>query len=195
MHRTVIASIAALSAAVCPPSPAGAAGTFDYHGFRFDTAAIDGAADEAAILDGAKAQVEIVEGVGLTPATLTFLRGYVVHLSRGSGGGHFGRDGVAINLTAHRDDRPILLHEEMHAFQNGRLPGGMRNPAMRRFFARARTPGLWPAGSYMLRTEGEFFAMTTSVALYGHAARPPFTRAALAARQPDYLAWIAGNVR
>lgn len=176
-------------------APASAAPTIDYHGFHLDIAAVDGRPDEAALVDGARAQIDIVESVGLTPPTLAFLRGFPIHVSAGPGGGHFGRDGVAINLTPRPDDRPILLHEEMHAFQSGRLPGGIDNPAMRRFFARAHTPGLWPAGSYMLKNEAEFFAMTTSVALYGHAARPPFTRAALAEKQPDYLAWIRNNVR
>lgn len=192
MFRLVFTS--ALLAAV-PPVAADAAATVDYHGFRFDTTAIDGRPDEPALVEGAKAQVDIVESVGLTQDTLAFLRRYTIHLASGSGGGHFGRDGVSINLTSHADDRPILLHEEMHAFEAGRLPGGIDNPAMRRFFARAQTPGLWPAGSYMLKNAREFFAMTTSVALYGHAARPPFTREALAQKQPNYLAWIRQNIR
>ena len=47
----------------------------------------------------------------------------------------------------------------------------------------------------MLSDEAEFFAMTTSVELYGHAARPPFTREALEAKQPAYAAWIRADVR
>lgn len=195
MYRSFVLPVAGVLAVVCAATPAGAVGPFEYHGFRFDTAAIDGRADKAAILAGARAQVDIVESVGLTSETLAFLRTYTIHLSKGTGGGQFGRDGVSINLTSQPDDRPILLHEEMHAYQNGRLPGGMRNPAMLQFFSRARTSGRWPANSYMLKNQAEFFAMTTSVALYGHAARPPFTRAALGEKQPLYLAWIRENVR
>lgn len=191
---TPAVAAAVLAGVAAPASPREPA-SFEYHGFRFDTAAIAGSADEAALVAGAQAQVDIVEGIGLTPETLAFLRRFTIHLSQGPGGGHFGRDGVAINLTAHADDRPILLHEEMHAFQNGRLSGGMGNPAMRRFFDRAREPGMWPVGSYMLSNEAEFFAMTTSVELYGHAARPPFTREALEAKQPEYAAWIKATVR
>lgn len=189
-----VGSLIALAALALPGSTHAAA-SFSYHGFSFDTAAIDGSPDEAALVAGAEAQVDIVEHVGLTPDTLAFLRRFTIHLSQGQGGGQFSRDGVSIRLTSHADDRPILLHEEMHAFQNGRLPGGMANPAMRRFFDDARGPGMWPAGSYMLTNEAEFFAMTTSVELYGHAARPPFTREALEAKQPDYAAWIKANVR
>lgn len=176
-------------------APASARAPFDYHGFRFDTRAIAGSPDEDALLAGARRQVEIVEGVGLTPETLAFLRRFTIRLAEGAGGGRFGRDGVSIDLPPRADDRPILLHEMMHAYQNGRLPGGMRNAAMQRFFARAHTPGLWPQGSYMLSNEAEIFAMTASVELYGHAARPPFTRDALEAKQPEYAAWIRTTVR
>ena len=40
----------------------------------------------------------------------------------------------------------------------------------------ARTAGEFPAKSYMLSNEGEFFAMTASTYLYGRIQRDPDTR-------------------
>ena len=45
----------------------------------------------------------------------------------------------------------------------------------------------------MLANPFEFFAMTASTALHGRAARPPFTRANVAAKAPELYAWIVGE--
>jgi hypothetical protein len=45
----------------------------------------------------------------------------------------------------------------------------------------------------MLRNPAEFFAMTGSVALWGRAARAPFTRERLRASLPDCHDWLAGE--
>lgn len=83
----------------------------------------------------------------------------------------------------------------MHAFQNDRLPGGNLNPDVVKFYERAKTRGLWPLQSYMLKNIGEFFAMTASTYLCGHADRPPSTRANIEQKQPRYAEWLATNVR
>ncbi len=58
------------------------------------------------------------------------------------------------------------------------------------FYNRAKSPGLYPAGSYMLANGGEYFAMTASVFLHGSAARDPFTRQNLKDKQPLYYNWL-----
>jgi len=92
------------------------------------------------------------------------------------------------------DDRPILLHEFMHAFQQERLPGGARNPDVLRFYQHAKDGGLWPADAYMLSNVGEFFAMSASTYLYGHADRPPSSRAELERRQPHFADWLRDHI-
>ena len=42
----------------------------------------------------------------------------------------------------------------------------------------------------MMSDFAEFFTMTTSVVLWGNAARLPFKRERVAAEMPDYYAWI-----
>jgi hypothetical protein len=59
------------------------------------------------------------------------------------------------------------------------------------FYHRARdTAGMYPAGSYMLSNVKEYFAMTSSVFLYGLAAGEPYSRATLKSKQPLYFAWL-----
>ena len=87
-------------------------------------------------------------------------------------------------------DNPVLLHELLHRYHLLRLPDGRANPTVIAFWQAARESGSWPAQAYMLTNPLEFFAMCASVALHGRAARPPATRAILAARAPDLYAWI-----
>lgn len=185
-----------LFGAILVAATAPAQASYVYHGYRFDTSGLFGRRDMAALLAAARQQVDIVEKVGLSEDTRHSFQARVIRLDEGAGGGgHFDRRGVAVNLRPVSDDRPILLHEFMHAYQAERLPNGGRNAELRTFFARAHTSGMWPADAYMLTNINEFFAMTASVYLYGHADRPPFTRAAIEQKQPLYAKWLAANVR
>ena len=173
--------------------------TFFYRGYRFDIQEIAAVPEEPAMLAAMQQQTDLVEATPLTEPTKQFLRNFTVHVSEGEGehggGGHFGQKGVFVSLRPQQDNRPILLHEFMHAFHNDRLPGGRRNPDVLRFYERAKDAGLWPPQSYMLTNVGEFFAMTASTYLCGHADRPPFTRENIVQKQPRYAEWLAGNVR
>lgn len=184
-----------LTLAGCMTASVGAAGNgVSYRGYRFDTSGVPRDVQES-ILDAARRQVDIVEAVPLSAETKHFFQGFTIHLARGAGGGgHFGRRGVSIDLKPGPDDRPILLHEFMHAFQDDRLPGGTRNPDVLRFYQHARTAGLWPPRSYMLKNVSEYFAMCASTYLYGHADRPPLSRDDLAAKQPQFADWLGRNV-
>lgn len=177
------APAAAATIALLAATPAGA--DTAYHGFRL------GGRSDAALVVAAERQVDLVERAGLSPETLAVLRGFRVQVDAGRGGGHFGRDGVVVKLLPGDDARPILLHELMHVYQARIMTSGQQRE-LRGFFAAAQS--LWPAGSYMLSNEHEYFAMTASTYLNGSAARPPFTRAAIEAKQPGYAAWLARTV-
>ncbi|WP_353068680.1 hypothetical protein RBB75_16205 [Tunturibacter empetritectus] len=173
--------------------------TFSYRGYRFDIQEIEAIPEKPALLAAIQQQTDLVESTPLTEPTKQFLRGFTVHVSVGEGehggGGHFGQKGVFVSLRPQQDNRPILLHEFMHAFQNDRLPKGRQNPDVLRFYERAKTADLWPPQAYMLKNVGEFFAMTASTYLCGHADRPPFNRANIEQKQPRYAEWLASNVR
>lgn len=168
------------------------AGLESYRGYRLDLSAIRGRPEVATVLEAARHQVDIVEATILDATTKLFLRELVIVVEPGSGRpSHYagGRD-VTIRVANPTDDRPILLHELMHAYHLQRLPGGIRNPDILTFFRRARAGGLYREDAYLLRNPKEFFAMTASVYLHGRAAREPFTRAELRERQPVYYRYL-----
>jgi hypothetical protein len=88
---------------------------------------------------------------------------------------------------------PVMLHELFHFYHDQILPQGYSNSAVLFYYDEAKSKHLHPADAYLMRNEREFFAVTTSVFLYGRANQEPFTRANLKQKQPDYfnyLAWL-----
>ena len=50
---------------------------------------------------------------------------------------------------------------------------------------------VWPINAQMLRSNGDFFAMTAGAYLAGVTTREPYTRAHLQKTQPGYYQWLA----
>ena len=96
-------------------------------------------------------------------------------------------------LVDRNRERPILLHELLHAYHDRVLPGGFSNQAVLSWFKEATEKDLYPADQYLMTNEGEFFAVTTSVFLFGRDGS--VDRAQIKQAQPDYykyLAWLFG---
>ena len=88
-------------------------------------------------------------------------------------------------------NRPIILHELLHAYHDRILPGGFANHAAKSWYATATEQQLYPSDQHLMSNEREFFAVTASVFLSGKDG--PLTRSDLKAKQPDYykyLAWL-----
>lgn len=207
MRRTLLAALFLLvaSGGLGGPPPASAqskavpeatAGLLEYRGFNADVSDISTLPNRAEILAALRRQFDICLGAGLGPDTLSFFQSVPLALKvkekgdAGSPGLYNGR-GAILRPLVYESDRPILLHEYMHAYHHKLLPGGNANPDVLAFYRRARdTAGMYPAGSYMLSNVNEYFAMTASVFLHGSAARDPYTRATLKAKQPLYFGWL-----
>jgi hypothetical protein len=82
--------------------------------------------------------------------------------------------------------RPVMLHELLHAYHARLLPLGNENPDVLFYFGRAISEKLYPQDAYLLTNQNEFFAVTASVFLYGKETGPPFSRSNLKEKQPDY---------
>jgi hypothetical protein len=98
-----------------------------------------------------------------------------------------------ITLTSRDGDRPILLHEFLHAYHAKMLPEGFKNPTVLLHYNAAKA--LYPSDAYLVTNEREFFAVTASVFLYGKEAIEPFTRSKIREKQPEYynyLIWLFG---
>jgi hypothetical protein len=88
---------------------------------------------------------------------------------------------------------PVMLHELLHAYHAQLLPNGYRNEGILVHYNFAKTKQLYPADSYVLKNEREFFAVTASVFLSGKdSAHEPFTRENLKEKQPEYFKYLVG---
>jgi hypothetical protein len=70
--------------------------------------------------------------------------------------------GVTIDAAVDAPEKPVLLHELLHAYHFRVLPGALQNPDLVRFYNNATAGGLYPQGSCVLKNVQEFFAVTGS---------------------------------
>ncbi len=163
-----------------------------YRGYRIEIDRDVPNAEIGQLRRAAEHQVDIVEATSLDEGIKAFLRRFPVVVRSGTGGeSHYsGGDSVTIAVADPKDDRPILLHEYMHVYHFRKLPGGRDNPDILTFYGRAKDGGFYPANAYLLKNQGEFFAMTASVYLHGKLAREPFTRDELQQKQPVYYRFL-----
>lgn len=84
-------------------------------------------------------------------------------------------------------DRPVLLHELLHAYHDHVL--GFDSPAIASFFKEATDKHLYPADLYLMTNEREFFAVTASVIIFG--SDGPLGREQIKKAQPGYYGYIA----
>lgn len=195
LFRPVRAAL--LAALLCAPAFAQnnvAAGVLRYRGFTVDLSQARTVPDWAAVEASVEHQIDIVAGCGASPKVLAFFRSQEVFLkpSNSDGGGRFTADspGVALDDVVMPHEKPILLHELLHAFHWRVLPQRFQNPDILLYYGRAREAGYPYRNAYFLSNAREFFAVTGSLYLWGHVSRPPYDRATLKARQPFYYAWL-----
>lgn len=151
-----------------------------------------GAPETPEIATALAAQIALILALPIDPAIIAFFATQRISVDTMPGSmSRIGPDGIHFERRAVPPDNPVLLHEMLHLYHLLRLPDGYRNADIRRFHDEARASGLYPPGAYMLSHPIEFFAMTASAVLYGQLARPPFSRAEVAAKSPELYAWIA----
>jgi hypothetical protein len=179
-------------ASAAPSAPADGKST--YRGFTVDVTGIQGVPQYDAIMTSTVHQIDIVADCGAKPEQLRFFRSQVIVMAPPARGepGHFDsrNPGVSIAGAVAEPQKPILLHELLHAYHFRVMPGAFRNADVLAYFNRARDSGLYPQNAYVLKNVQEFFAVTASLYLWGHVDRPPFTREKLKAAQPVYYAWL-----
>jgi hypothetical protein len=197
-RRQILVSTAATAVLSLFDSPVFAegnnsSGTFAYRGFKLD---ISGAPNFATIEASLKHQIDIVASCGASPKVLGFFRSQeiIVKPGRGDGGGHFSANsnGVTVDAVSDAPEKPVVLHELLHAYHWRVLPEGFGNSDILTFYNRAKEGGFYPPGAYVLKNVQEFFAVTASLYLWGNVDRPPHDRKTLHDSQPVYYKWL-GN--
>jgi len=98
-----------------------------------------------------------------------------------------------LDASSMEKERPVLLHEFLHAYHANMLPDGFNNAVVSSQYKVGK--GMYPADAYLAANEREFFAVTASVFLHGKETIEPFTRAKIREKQPEYykyLVWVFG---
>ena len=179
--------------APAPGAPGVVNGLLTYRDFKVDMATVANAPNRDELEASVKKQIDIVADSGAKPEIMAFFRSQKVTMKQGQvvhGGRFSAAGGVEIEARPQPPERPILLHELLHALHANYLPGGLDNPDVIRFYNNAKRGMLYPPGAYMLINKGEFFAITGSLYLWGFVARPPNNRETLRSKQPHYYEWL-----
>ena len=179
---------------VAPEAPSSAVnGILRYRGFTVDMTAVANDPKRAEIEASARKQIDIVADCGAKEEIMAFFRSQKMTMKMGQvvHGGRFSKaGGVEIEGRALPPERPIVLHELLHALHAHYLPNGLENADVIRFYSNAMRGRVYQQGSYVLSNKGEFFAITASLYLWGFVARPPNNRETLRSRQPQYYEWL-----
>lgn len=167
--------------------------TVAHRGFTIDVTEVTSAADYASVIAAMKGQLDVVANAKMPAAALAFLRTVPLVMQDITGNPRYGAGRIVIPLRSqapYGSDRPIVLHELCHAYHDRKLAEGFSNPTILGFYEQAKRSGKFPADSYMLSTNPEYFAMMASVFLHGSAARDPFVRDSIRTKQPAMYAWL-----
>ena len=95
---------------------------------------------------------------------------------------------ITLRTPSEFAQRPIMLHELLHAYHGVKMPGGIKNSGIQWQYNLAKNQKLYPAEGYLMTNQMEFFAVTASIFLYGKDG--PMARSLIKERQPDYYKYL-----
>jgi hypothetical protein len=167
---------------------------YAYHGWKVDASRSARGQSPEKTVRLVNAQLDLVEHFGLKPDVLALMRAAPIIVVADN------RETVtylhppgAVVLNARRLDprKPAALLGLLQAYLDRGLPGGLANPDVDRYRREAMAAHVWPINALMLRSNGDFFAMTAGAYLIGVTTREPYTRTHLQKTQPGYYQWLA----
>jgi len=169
--------------------------TVSHKGFTIDVTEVISAAGHDSVIKAVKEQLDLVANAKMPAATRAFFRTVPLVMQPISGSARYGAGRVVIPLHSgarapYDRDHPVLLHELCHAYHDLQIRDGFSNSTILAFHQQAKDSGKFPADSYLLSNNGEYFAMMTSVFLHGSAMREPFGRDSIRVKQPALYDWL-----
>jgi hypothetical protein len=172
-----------------------ASNRFNFKNMTVDVSAIQSLPNRDAILEALRGQINIIDAAITDPALKAFVQSVPLVMASNPAGADnaayaAGTKSIMLTTPSYSPEKPVVLHELMHAYHDQKLPNGFGNADIQRFYQEAKSSGKFPAGSYMLSNVGEYFAMMSSVYLHGTAARDPNTRQEIQEKQPDIYEWF-----
>src|SRR5262249_52952040 len=137
-----------------------------------------------------RAQVDIVEHLGLAAPAIGFMRAQPILADAlkdptADPGDYAPGRGGTLHVRRLDAKKPILLYALLKAYLAQRVPGGTANPEVQALRAQAAAGHDWPKTARMLQSNDEFFALSAAAYLYGAITREPYTRADLRKTQPQ----------
>jgi len=181
-------ALVAVALACCAQVEAKSSSTYSYLGFNIDDnrASPD---QRQALEAGLREQIDLVTSLPIDPKIAASLQSVPIRIDPTlREPGHYDQSGLRLWDKQSPPDNPVLLHQLLHAWLS-RASGGDRL-IIRKAYDTAVASGRYPRDAYMMSDVAEFFTMTTSVVLWGKAARLPFKRERVQAEMPDYYSWI-----
>jgi hypothetical protein len=176
-----------------PPQPSL---VFAYRGWRVDASRTARVQPPLRTVRAIKAQIDIVEHLGLRPDILAFMRSQPI-----VGDGAPVLSGEPVNYTSGHSlilhvrrldaKKPILLYGLLKAYMDQRLPGGFNSVDVANLRRQAAARRVWPNTALMLQGNDEFFALNAAAYLYGAITREPYTREDLKKTDPTSYQWLA----
>jgi hypothetical protein len=167
---------------------------FAYHGWRIDASHTGRAQPAARTVRAIRAQIDLVEHLGLRPDMLAFMRNQPILADAApapTAADYVPGRGVVLHVRRLDPKKPILLYGLLKAYMAQRLPGGFANPDVERLRTMAAGRRVWPKTALMLQGGDEFFALSASAYLAGAITREPYTRADLKKTEPMTYQWLA----
>lgn len=166
----------------------------DFQGFKADYSQVRNLPQIETVIKAVKRQIEIVGQVNLSRENTDFFKSVSVIIipdSNGTPGSYsFEKNIVYLKARDLEANKPILLHEYLHAYHNLRIPNGAAKAELREFYQKGITAFPNYKGVYFLSNPREFFAVTASIYLFGNIPRPPFNSAAIEKAQPEYYKYL-----
>lgn len=178
------------------PDSQSSSSMIEYHGFHINTFQLS-EDQRATVLPSILKQLDIVESVGLPVDVLRFLRGVPLAVDasmRGNPGQYTNQAGswlVAIRPMVFPENKPILLHELLHAYHFKVLT--LNNQEILDAYQKAKQSDMYPSNfqsSHFLENAKEYFAITGTVYLFGAIQQPPFNCDVLSRSEPEYVAFM-----
>jgi hypothetical protein len=180
-------------------SPTAMAG-MSYHGFYIDDHLLNSEQRDSfssLASNSVIRQLNIVESVGLSPEILEFFKGIKILVDPDLQGNpgffsvHDGKGIVRVQPIVFAENRPILLHELLHAYHYYVIT--LKNPVILNAYDSARYANFYPLEfkkTHFLSNEKEFFAVTSTIYLFGKIQQPPFNCEILAKNFTQYLEFL-----
>ena len=184
-----------LSLAQVAMGDAGPADSMQLHGFTVEYGRV-GLDKVKRMQSTLEHQLDIVEQSGVPAPTLEFFKSVpivmVADLDTGFGHANMdaGRQVVELKAAKLPTDRPILLHELLHAYHGQKLGP---TPMIRDSYRQAVQSGIYKRypKAHFLEAPNEYFAVIGSIFLYGKRIdQPPFDCELTAKYQPQFIAFL-----